>query len=54
MGIPPAGGRDGRGVIVVGGYLCIPPPEYGRTVYCDQDHYVPVSIKGVVAAVMGG
>ena len=27
----------------VGGDLCFPSLEHGHTVYCYQDHYVPVS-----------
>ena len=54
LGLSPSGGHPGGGGIAVSGDLCLSPPEHSRTVYCDQDHYVPVSIKGVVAAVMGG
>ena len=43
MGLSPSGGRNGGGGISGGGYLCIPPPEYSRTVYCKQAHYGPLS-----------
>ena len=42
MGIPPAGGRDGRGRTAGGGDLSIPPPEKSHTFYCNQAHYGPV------------
>ena len=43
MGLSPSGGRNGGGGISGGGYLCIPPPEYSRKVYCKNAHYGPVS-----------
>ena len=44
--IPPTGGRDGRSRTIVGGDLCIPPPENGHTVHCNKAHYGPVSGGG--------
>ena len=35
-------GRDGKDRTARGGYLNIPPPEHGCTVYCKQYHYGPV------------
>ena len=52
-GIPPAGGRDDRYGTAGGRYLRIPPPEHSCTVYCDQDHYGPVSNGGAEAGVKG-
>ena len=53
MGISPDGGRDGRGGTTGGGDLHILPPEHSCTVYCDQDHYGPVSGGGAEARVKG-
>ena len=38
---------------VVGGYLHLPPPEHSRTVYCNYEHYGPVS-DGRVETVTAG
>ena len=38
--------RYGGGGVIVGGYLCLPPPEHSHTVHCNQAHYVPVSGSG--------
>ena len=46
MGVTPYGGSDGRGGTVGGGYIRLPSTEHGRTVYCDQAHYEPVSGGG--------
>ena len=43
MGIPPAGGRTGRGNTAGSEYLLLPPPEQSCTVYCNQAHYGPVT-----------
>ena len=46
MDIPPAGGHDGGSGTAGGGYLHLPPPEYGHTVHCNQSHYGPISGGG--------
>ena len=46
VGITPAEVRDRRGVTSGGGKLRLSVPEHSRTVYCDQDHYGPVSGVG--------
>ena len=59
MYIPPSEGRDGRRGTAGGGDLNILPPENGRTVHFDQDHYEPVLGSGAetggkdIQAVMG-
>ena len=53
MDIPPSVGHDGRGGTVGGGDLRLPPPEHSHTVYCDQDHYGPVSGGGAENGVVG-
>ena len=59
MGIPPARRRDGEGRDAGGGYIHLPPPEHGLTVYCNLYHYGPASGGGAetedkgVQAVMG-
>ena len=40
VGISPSVGRNGGGGTAGGGDLRLPPLENGRTLYCDQDHYV--------------
>ena len=35
LGLPPAGGCDGRGGFAGSGDLHIPPPEHSCAVYCD-------------------
>ena len=42
----PTGGGDGIDGNKGGGDLCIPPPEHGRTVHCNQAHYGSVSGGG--------
>ena len=57
--IPPAGISDGGGRTIEGGDLRLLPLEHGRTVYCNHEHYGPVSGGGeetgfkVVQAVVG-
>ena len=46
MGITPAEVCGRRSVTSGGGKLRLSVPEHSRTVYCDQDHYGPVSGVG--------
>ena len=43
MGLPPAGGCDGRGRISVVGHLRLPSPEHSCKFYRNQAYYGPVS-----------
>ena len=54
MGLSPAGGCDGRGKIIGGGYLRLPLPEHSSIVYCNQAHYRPVSGGEAEDRVKGG
>ena len=47
MDILPARGRDGGSGTAEGGDLRLPPPEHGRVVHFNQDHYGPMSGGGV-------
>ena len=53
VGIPPSRERNGGGGNAVFGDLRILPPEHGRTVYCGQAHYVPVSGSGAESGAKG-
>ena len=48
-----AGGSDGGGIISGGGDLRLFPLEHSWTVYCDQDHYGPLSASGAESRVKG-
>ena len=54
MGVSPSGGYDGGEGITGGGDLRLTPPEHSCTVYCDQDHYGPVSGGREEAGVKSG
>ena len=51
--IPSAIGLNGGGGTAGGGDLHIPPTKHGRTVYCYQPHYGPVSGVGVETGYKG-
>ena len=53
MGIPLVGGPNGKVRSVGCGYLRLPPPEHIRTIYCNQEHYVPVSGVGLETGATG-
>ena len=53
MGVSPDRGNDGRGVIIGGEDLHLPPPSYNQTVHRSPDHYGPVSGSGVEDGVKG-
>ena len=53
MGIPHDGSRNGGGWNSGGVDLRLLPPEHSFTVYCNQDHYGPVSGGRAEAGVKG-
>ena len=54
MGVSLSGGRGGRGGIIGGGDLRLPPTEHSCTVHYNQAHYVPVFGGSAEAGVKGG
>ena len=47
MGVSPAGGSDGKGVITGDGYLNLRPEEHICTDHYDQSKYGPLPERGV-------
>ena len=49
LGLPPYGGCDGGGGVAGVGDLRLPSPEHSSAIYCNYDHYRPVSSRKMEA-----
>ena len=54
LGLPPYGGCEGGGGVAGVGDLRLPSPEHSRAIYCNYNHYIPVSSSKMDARGKGG